>query len=104
MYTQDGAQVPISIILCSAEPKFYNSERKKKKKRKKTGDLNNKVITSTLDIVNMQEKMKDEEYVIKNIHVTSINVALNYMTKSLQRIADMETTTTFRQDKIQSQK
>ena len=34
----------------------------------------------------------------QKIHVTPINVALNYVTKSLQRKADMETPTNLRQD------
>ena len=63
-----------------------------------TGDLTNKVVTSTLDIVDMQVKIKDAEYIIKKIHVKPINVALKHVTKSLQRIADMETPTNFRQD------
>ena len=29
------------------------------------GDLTNKVVTSTLDIVDMQEKIKDAEFIIK---------------------------------------
>ena len=62
------------------------------------GDLINKVVTSTLDIVDMQEKINDAECIIKKIHVTYIDVALNLLTKSLQRIADMETHTTLRQD------
>ena len=46
----------------------------------------------------MQDKIKDAEYIIKKIHVKPINMALNYVTKSLHRIDDMETSTTFRQD------
>ena len=45
----------------------------------------------------MQEKINDAEYIIKQIHVTHIKVALNYVTKSLKRI-DMETPTTLRQE------
>ena len=60
------------------------------------GDLTNKVITSTLDVLDMQKKIKDAEYIIKKKHVKPINVALNYVTKSLQRISDMVTPTTFR--------
>ena len=68
------------------------------KNYKTTGDPTNKVATSTLDIVDMQERKKAAEYIIKKIHDKPINVALNHVTKSLQRIADMETPTTFRQD------
>ena len=75
-------QVPISIILCLAEPQFYNSE----KLINTTGDLINKVFTSTLDIVDMQEKIKNAEYIIKQIHVTPINVALNYVKKVLKEL------------------
>ena len=46
----------------------------------------------------MQEKRKDAEYIIRKIHVKSINVAIKHVTKSLQRIADMEAPTNFRQD------
>ena len=46
----------------------------------------------------MQDKIKDADHIIKKIHVTPINTALNYMTNSLQRIAEMETPTTFRQN------
>ena len=35
------------------------------KNYKATGALNNKVVTSTLDIVDIQEKIKDAEYIIK---------------------------------------
>ena len=74
------------------------------KKYKIIGDLTNKVVTSTLDIVDMQDKIKDVEYIIKKVHGKPINMALNYVTKSLQRIDDMETSSTFRQDDIQSKK
>ena len=47
------------------------------------GGLTNKVVSSTLDIVGMQEKIKDAEYIIRKILVTQTNVALNYVTKSL---------------------
>ena len=53
---------------------------------------------STLDIVDMQEKIKDAEYIIKKIHVKPINMTLNNVTKSLQRIADIKTPTTFIKD------
>ena len=46
----------------------------------------------------MQEKRKDAEYIIRKIHVKPINVAIKHVTKSLQRIADMEAPTNFRQD------
>ena len=62
-----------------------------------TEDLTNKVLTSTLDIVDMQEKRKDAEYIIRKIHVKPINLAIKHVTKSLQRIADMEAPTNFRQ-------
>ena len=62
------------------------------------GDLNNNVGTSTLDIVDIQQNIKDAEYTIKKLQVKPINVALNYVTKNPQRIADKETPTTFRQD------
>ena len=39
------------------------------------GDLTNKVVTSTLDIVDMQEKIKDAEFIIKKIHIKPINMA-----------------------------
>ena len=93
IYTQDGAQVPISIQLCSAKINFIIH-----KNYRTTEDLTNKVVTSTLDIVGMQEKRKDAEYIIRKIHVKPINVAIKYVTKSLQRIADMEAPTNFRQD------
>ena len=35
---------------------------------------------------------------IKNIHVKHINMTIKHVTKSLQRIADMEKPTNFRQD------
>ena len=63
-----------------------------------TEDLTNKVVTSTLDIVDMREKRKDAEYIIRKIHIKPINVAIKHVTKSLQRIADMEAPTNFRQD------
>ena len=62
-----------------------------------TEDLTNKVVTSTLDIVDMQEKRKDAEYIIRKIHAEPINVAIKHVTKSLQRIADMEAPNKFRQ-------
>ena len=68
------------------------------KKYKTTGDLTSKVVTSTLDIVDMQEKDNDAEYLNKRIDVLPINMALKHVTKSFQRIADMDTPTTFRQD------
>ena len=46
----------------------------------------------------MREKRKDAEYVIRKIHIKPINVAIKHVTKSLQRIADMEAPTNFRQD------
>ena len=52
----------------------------------------------------MQDKIKDVEYIIKKTHGKPINIALNYVTKSLQRIDDTETSSTFRQDDIQSKK
>ena len=63
-----------------------------------TKDLTNKVVTSILDIVDMQEKRNDADYIIKQIHVKSIYVTIKHVTKSLQRIADMEAPTNFRQD------
>ena len=63
------------------------------------GDLTNKVVTRTLHIVDMQEKIKDTEYMIKMMHVKPINMAVKHVTKSLQRIVDIDTPTTFRQDK-----
>ena len=46
----------------------------------------------------MQEKRKDAEYIIRKIHVKPINVEIKHVTKSLQRIADMEAPTNFRHD------
>ena len=46
----------------------------------------------------MQEKRKDEDYIIKNIHVKATNVTIKHVTKRLQLIADMERPTNFRQD------
>ena len=46
----------------------------------------------------MQEKIEDAEYIIKKIHIKRINMVLKHVIKSLQRIVDMETPTTFRQD------
>ena len=46
----------------------------------------------------MQEKIKHAEYIIKKLHFKPIKVAFNYVTKGLQKIADMETPTTFRKD------
>ena len=63
------------------------------KNYKTTVDPTNKVVASTLDIVDMQEKIKDTEYIIKKIHVKPINV-----TKIVQRISDMETPTIFSKD------
>ena len=63
-----------------------------------TENLTKKVITSPLDIVDMQENRKDEDYIIKKIHVRAINVTIKHMTKSLQIFADMETSTNFTQD------
>ena len=34
------------------------------------GDPTNKAVTSTLDIVDMQEKIKDTEYIIKRYILT----------------------------------
>ena len=68
------------------------------KNHRTTEDLTNKVVTSTLDIVDMREKRKDAEYIIRKIHIKPINVAIKHVTKSLQRIADMEAPTNFRQD------
>ena len=62
--------------MCSAEPKCYTSE-----KFKTFGDLTNKEVTSTIDIADMQEKIKDAEYIIEKIHVKPINAALNYVKK-----------------------
>ena len=40
----------------------------------------------------------NEEYMIKKKHAKLTNMALKHVTKSLQRTADMNTPTTFRQD------
>ena len=63
-----------------------------------TEDLTNKVATSTVDTVDMQEKRKDSEYIIRKIHVKPINVVIKHVKKSLQRISDMEAPTNFRHD------
>ena len=63
-----------------------------------TEDLTNKVVTSTLDILDMQEERKDAYYIIRKIHVKPISLSIKHVTKSLQRIAGMEAPTNFRQD------
>ena len=62
------------------------------------GDLTNKIFTSTPDIVNIQEKIKNAEYFIKKNYVKPNNMALKHVTRSLQRIDNMETPTNFRKD------
>ena len=45
----------------------------------------------------MQEKRKDADFIIKQIHVKPINVTIKHTIKGIQRIADMETPANFRQ-------
>ena len=63
-----------------------------------TEDSTKKVVTSPLDIEDMKEKRKEADYIIKKMHLKSINVTLKHVTESLQIIDCMETTTNFRQD------
>ena len=63
-----------------------------------TKNLAKNVVTSTLDIVDMQEKRNNTDFIIQQIHVKPINVTIKHVTKALQRISDIETPTNFRQD------
>ena len=49
--------------------------------------------TSPQYIVNMQEKRKDADYIVKKIHVKPINLTIKHGTNSLKLFADMETPT-----------
>ena len=93
IHTQGGVQVPIYIKLCSTKHIFVTQ-----KYNITTEDNTKKLVTSPLYIVDMQEKRKEADYIIKKMHVNPINGTLKHVTESLQIIDGMETTTNFRQD------
>ena len=78
MHTQDGHRFPYPSYCAQQNLNFIIQ-----KNYKTTGDLTNKLVTSTVDIEDTQEKIKDAEDIIQKIHITPIKVALDYVTKSL---------------------
>ena len=82
----------MSIKLCTAKFKSYNSEKIYNIRRPR-----HKSNFFCLYIVDMQEKRKGADYIIKKIHVKSINVTIQHGTNSLKKFVDMDTPTNFRQ-------
>ena len=49
------------------------------------------MVPSTLNIVDMQGEKGCRFFIIKQVHVKSINMAIKRVTKGIQRIEDMDT-------------
>ena len=56
------------------------------------------VIHLTLNFVDMQGEKECRFFIIKQVHVKSINVTIKHVTVGIQRIEDMDTSANFRQN------